>query len=70
MPQDTREVAEISRQGAAVALDAWLDTGFTGELVLPSATVSELGLLHSAAIRAGLGDGSQVTLETYGCWMK
>ena len=51
----------------ASKLQAWVDTAFTGELVIPRATIETLGLQQSAAIMAGLADGTQVVLETYGC---
>ena len=46
---------------------AWVDTAFTGELVFPRSTIEKLGLKQSAAVTAGLADGSQVVLETYSC---
>ncbi len=51
----------------ASLLPAWVDTAFTGELVIPRKTVKKLGLQQSAAITAGLADGTQVVLETYSC---
>jgi len=50
-----------------VELDAWVDTGFTGELVLPEPIVSTLGLPRSFAVSAGLGDGTEVVLDTFTC---
>jgi clan AA aspartic protease len=47
--------------------DAWVDTGFNGELVLPQSNVLALGLPRSAGIAATLGDGSQIVLDTYTC---
>ena len=51
----------------ASELKAWIDTAFTGELVIPRATIERLGLRQSAAIMAGLADGTEVVLDTYGC---
>ena len=51
----------------AVPLQVWVDTAFTGELVVPRATVRALGLPQSAAIMAGLADGTQVVLDTFSC---
>lgn len=48
-------------------LDGWIDTGFTGELVLPREQVVRLGLPLGPAVRAGLADGSEVELDTYTC---
>ena len=41
-------------------LDAWIDTAFTGELVLPLQQVVLLGFPLGPAVRAGLADGSEV----------
>ena len=51
----------------ASALVAWVDTAFTGELVVPRKMIEKLGLQQSAAVTAGLADGTQVVLETYSC---
>lgn len=52
---------------AAMAVDAWLDTGFTGELVLPQDQIAALELPCSAVVKAELGDGSETMLEVYTC---
>ena len=56
-----------SEDAEASELKAWVDTAFTGELVIPRATIQRLGLRQSAAVVAGLADGKAVVLETYGC---
>ncbi len=48
-------------------LDAWIDTGFTGDVVLPISAISTLGLSQSAAVAAQLGDGSAVLMDIYPC---
>ena len=48
-------------------LAAWVDTAFTGELVVPRATIERLGLSQSATVMAGLADGTEIVLETYSC---
>jgi len=53
--------------GEATALPVWVDTAFTGELVIPRATIERLGLTQSAAVMAGLADGTRVVLQTYSC---
>lgn len=58
-----RPVAEAG----ATELTVWIDTAFTGELVIPRATIETLGLQQSAAVMAGLADGTQVVLETFTC---
>jgi clan AA aspartic protease len=52
---------------AEFELDAWIDTGFTGELVIPLQHVVQFSLPLGSAIRAGLADGSEVELNTYTC---
>ena len=49
------------------SLWAWIDTAFTGDLVVPRAMIEQLDLPQSAAVMARLADGSQVVLETYQC---
>lgn len=56
-----------SKDADATDLKAWIDTAFTGEVAIPRATIEKLGLRQSAAVMAGLADGTQVVLETYGC---
>jgi clan AA aspartic protease len=52
---------------ASTSLTVWIDTAFTGELVVPRTLIKSLGLSQSAAVMAGLADGSQVVLETFTC---
>lgn len=48
-------------------VEAWIDTGFTGELVMPIASIEQLGLELSGSVDAILADGSQTALSTYTC---
>jgi clan AA aspartic protease len=52
---------------AVIRLTAWVDTAFTGDLVVPRAMIERLGMRQSAAIMAGLADGTQVVLDTSSC---
>jgi clan AA aspartic protease len=52
---------------AASTMDVWIDTGFTGDLVLPQTFIDELRLLKSGSVDAILADGSQIELFTYTC---
>ena len=52
---------------ATMDVEAWIDTGFTGELVLPQDQIAALGLPHPAVVTAELGDGSATMLEVYSC---
>jgi clan AA aspartic protease len=56
-----------SREAEPVEVIAWVDTAFTGEVVIPRNTIRQLGLRQSAAVQAGLADGREVLLETYSC---
>jgi clan AA aspartic protease len=51
--------------GIKMEVAAWIDTGFTGELVLPLQLIQQMNLPLGPAIRAGLADGSEVDLDTY-----
>lgn len=46
-------------------IEAILDTGFTGYLTLPGATIEELALPSRGVREAILADGSTVVLEVY-----
>lgn len=48
-------------------VDAWVDTGFTGDLVLPLSVIEDLQLKVTGTIDGVLADGSQVELSTYHC---
>lgn len=60
---------ELRADAAAIAdsVEAWVDTGFTGDLVLPQAMVDQLLLSKSGSVDAILADGSQIELATYTC---
>jgi clan AA aspartic protease len=55
---------------AEAEVDAWVDTGFNGDLVLPQARVVALGLPLGPAVRATLADASEVLLDTYTCLLE
>jgi len=58
-------LSPIAPEGTAI--DVWIDTGFTGEIVFPIETIERLGLIKSGSVDAILADGSQTELETYSC---
>jgi len=62
-----RIVVTSPTTATAVDIEAWVDTGFTGELVLPQDRIAALGLPRSAVVKAELGDGSETVLEVYSC---
>lgn len=57
----------VERVEQAYEVDAWVDTAFDGELVMPRRLIEDAALPQSAAIEARLADGASVTLETYSC---
>ena len=52
---------------SGMTINAWIDTGFIGDLVLPELLVQQLGLPVSGSIDGILADGSQSELKTYHC---
>ena len=50
---------------AETELDVWVDTGFTGDLVLPQVQVDALSLPAGLAVRALLADGSDRILNAF-----
>jgi clan AA aspartic protease len=66
-----RALLSVELQSTAAAnpltLAVWIDTGFTGDLVLPQNLIDEIFLPQSGTVGAVLADGSQVALRTYTC---
>jgi len=56
-----------SNAATAHEIQVWIDTGFTGDLVLPQQHIDGLALPQSGTVKAILADGSQVALKTYTC---
>ncbi len=50
-------------------IDVWVDTGFTGDLVLPHDIIKSLNLTPSAVIQTMMADGRQAALESYVAWL-
>lgn len=50
-----------------VQIDTWIDTRFTGDLVLPQIVIDDLQLEITGSIDGVLADGSGVALSTYHC---
>lgn len=44
--------------GDSIEIDVWIDTGFTGDLVLPITTIRQLGWKQVSNVDARLADGS------------
>jgi len=66
-----RALVDISLRPSAnekpTIVAVWVDTAFTGELVMPRHIIDQLGLSQSSAVMAGLADGTEVVLETFSC---
>jgi clan AA aspartic protease len=69
-----RALLEIEVQpapsAAGLPIAAWIDTGFTGDLVLPKAVIDQLGLTLSGTVGAVLADGSHVAMQAYECYIQ
>ena len=50
-----------------MAVEVWIDTGFTGDLVLPKSIINSISLRLSGSVDAILADGSEIELSTYTC---
>jgi clan AA aspartic protease len=66
-----RALIRIRVRSSAEALwtdvEAWIDTAFDGEFVMPRTIIEQLGLIQSAAVSATLADGTSAVLESYHC---
>ncbi len=49
------------------AVQAWIDTAFDGELVMPRRMIEAAQLEQTAGIEATLADGNAVMLESFAC---
>lgn len=57
----------VNATAEMTSVEAWVGTGFTGDLVLPQSVVDSLGLRRSGSVDAILADGSEIELSTYTC---
>jgi clan AA aspartic protease len=55
----------LGPSGQSADIDGVIDTGFSGYLTLPAATIALLGLTSRGPAYAMLADGTSVTLATY-----
>ena len=53
----------------ATEVSVWVDTGFTGDLVLPKDQIKRLGLRESVVIQTTLADGREAELESFVAWL-
>jgi clan AA aspartic protease len=52
---------------ATMVIEAWIDTGFTGALLLTQSQIAALALARSAGAPGQLADGSRIVFETFLC---
>lgn len=64
-----RVPVSAARTGDRAELVVWVDTAFNGGLVIPRATLANLGLPQRSAVEATLADGSVVEIETFACFL-
>lgn len=50
-------------------IEVWVDTGFTGDLVLQKSLIERLGFQHSLMINAVLADGRKSRMMTFSAWI-
>jgi clan AA aspartic protease len=55
----------IGEENSKIAIDAVIDTGFNGDLILPPESISELGLKLQGYQKAVLGDGTISQFQVY-----
>ena len=58
-----------SEEAAPCEIEAWIDTGFNGDLVLPQQRIDDLALTQSGTVMGILADGSEIVLDQYQCWI-
>jgi clan AA aspartic protease len=56
-----------SDASSSQSFDAWIDTGFNGDLVLPQRQIDDLSLSPSGTLKAMLADGSEIALQRFTC---
>lgn len=64
-------VVDVRAAGDApeMRVDAWIDTGFTGELVMPRSQIQRLKLKRGMMVSAVLGDGRKSRMDTFSIWI-
>lgn len=58
-----------AQDAPALPLEAWIDTGFTGELVMPRAQIQRLNLKRGLIVQAVLGDGRKSRMDSFAAWI-
>ena len=55
----------LGPDGQSREIEAVVDTGFNGSLILPTSVIAELGLPYQGRVDATLADGSAVSFHVY-----
>jgi clan AA aspartic protease len=63
--QATLDLEVLGSPGASHKIEAVIDTGFDGELLLPRTLIAALALTRQGTIHAKLADGTRVVLDYY-----
>ncbi len=50
-------------------VEMWVDTGFTGDLVLPISQIKQLGLRESSVVQTAMADGRETALDSFVAWL-
>jgi clan AA aspartic protease len=58
-----------AQDAPASPFEAWIDTGFTGELVMPRSQIQLLGLTRAMMVDAILADGRTTRLDAFVGWI-
>ncbi len=53
----------------ASPVEVWIDTGVTGELVMPRSQIDRMGLKPGLMVRAVLADGRSSRLKSFVAWI-
>lgn len=56
-------------EAETLPIEVWIDTGFTGELVMPRSQIERLGLKPGLIVRAILADGRNSRLKSFVAWI-
>ena len=58
-----------SLNGPETPVEVWVDTGFTGDIVLPTSQIKQLGLRESSVVQTAMADGREASLDSFVAWM-
>lgn len=58
-----------SLNGPGTPVEVWVDTGFTGDIVLPTSQIKQLGLRESSVVQTAMADGREASLDSFVAWV-